>query len=648
MSSQAIHNVIVGTAGHIDHGKSSLVRRLTGIDPDRLKEEKERGLTIDLGFAPYCLAGGQKVGIVDVPGHERFVKNMVAGATGIDFVMLVVASDDGIMPQTIEHLDIMGILGLSRGLVAVTKIDLVEPEMVEIVVETIREFVQGTFLAGAPILPFSTISGQGFAEFQAVLERMVLETPPRSSGGLFRMPIQRVFSAKGHGTVVTGIPVTGLAETGDEVEILPGAFRGRIRQIQSYLEESEEARAGRSCALNLSDIDYKEVQRGFVAATPGSFEPSRWIEGRLRLLPRFGKPLKTGTTVRLHVGTAEVIGKVLSLEGKTIEPGAAGLVQFQLDDPVVTGPGDRYVVRLHSPVVTIGGGVLFGKSRRKLKAGRAWTLERLRAKEEALGDPPRWVETVLAEREGEGAREDELVRASSLPRDLLREVLERLVAEGKVERIPQGPVYLHASWMQGARARLLGALADYHRENPYQLFMEELELRNRLAIEVPVLDLALGALLSQGKVVEEGDRVRLASHQVAFSGPERELLDRVERVYLDGRFSTPRQDELPALLGVGAEETGRVIEYLVETGVLASMADNVLLHRDRIREAEALIREEIQAKGELISADFRDRLGTTRKYVIPLLDYFDSAGLTVREGSSRVLKKHHTGGASKT
>ncbi|MGH7150977.1 MAG: selenocysteine-specific translation elongation factor, partial [Planctomycetota bacterium] len=309
-----IHRIVLGTAGHIDHGKSTLVEKLTGVNPDRLPEEKERGMTIDLGFAPLVLEDGRRVGIVDVPGHERFIKNMVAGATGIDAVLLVVAADDGVMPQTREHLEIMELLGLRRGMVVVTKVDLAERDLLPLVLEDVRALVAGTFLEGAPLFPVSSTTGEGWPPFREALERFLRETPPRSSEGVFRMPIQRVFSARGHGTVVTGIPVSGRIRLGDRVEILPGPLTGRLRGIQAYRESVEEARAGHSSALNLSDLDYREVRRGMTAAVPGFFKAASMVEAKFRYLPRNRRPLLDRTEVRFHAGTAETIGVAVLLD----------------------------------------------------------------------------------------------------------------------------------------------------------------------------------------------------------------------------------------------------------------------------------------------------------------------------------------------
>ena len=638
-----ILDLVIGTAGHIDHGKTSLVKMMTGVDADRLKEEQERGMTIDLGFAPLLLEDGRKVGVVDVPGHERFIKNMVAGATGIDLVLLVVAADDGVMPQTVEHLDIMTLLGIERGLVALTKIDLVDEEMVEIASETIREFLQDTFLESAPIFPLSSQTRVGFEPFWNELQSLLGACPSREHGGLFRMPIQRVFSATGQGTVVTGIPVSGEIVPGDEVEVLPLEVRGKVRKTQSYMEETDRARSGRSCAINVSDVNYKTVHRGMVAATPGYFHGGHLVEARLSVLDSYDRGIKHLSTIRFHSGTAESIGRVAVLEGSRIEGGGTALVQIRLEDPVVVAPGDRYVLRLHSPMVTIGGGRILGVSTRRLKRNRGWTLELLRRKEEALGNPDARVEILIESTGNEGVRLTDLRRqAMLLPREL-DEVLEQGVVAGKFFRTRQGSSYLHQRVLEDLQQQILSVLSTYHRENPYIFYMGKLEIKNLLRTPPAALDLALHRLLETGKTAEEGDRVRLATHEVALSIEEQELLARLEGVYLEDRFCTPRKDKLPDRLGGAVPGMGKMFGILVEQGILVEIEDHILFHRDVIEEAKKMVVEEIEKHGELISAQFRDRLGTTRKYVIPLLDYFDRIGLTIREGSRRVLRQYGRG-----
>ena len=350
-----IQPIVIGTAGHIDHGKSTLVRALTGIDPDRLKEEKARGLTIDLGFAPLTLPDGRLVGIIDVPGHERFIKNMVAGASGIDLVVLVVAADDGVMPQTREHLSIMGLLGVKRGMIVLTKIDIVDEEMVELAEEDVRETVAGTFLEDAPLYRVSAISGEGFEPFKDALFAAAGKVEPRAADGVFRMPIQRVFTAKGFGTIVTGIPLSGSVKVGDTLEVLPGGMKGKVRGIQAYKQKWESARAGHSTAINLSDVSHKEVKRGCVASEPGFYRAARLIGARLTMLAHLDRPLQNRAAIRLHTGTIEAVGEVILLDAVELQPGETGLVQIRLEEPVVCAPGDAFILRLASPLMSLGG-----------------------------------------------------------------------------------------------------------------------------------------------------------------------------------------------------------------------------------------------------------------------------------------------------
>ncbi|MCL4159014.1 UNVERIFIED_CONTAM: hypothetical protein GTU68_011548, partial [Idotea baltica] len=372
-----IQPIVIGTAGHIDHGKSTLVRALTGIDPDRLKEEKARGLTIDLGFAPLTLPDGRLVGIIDVPGHERFIKNMVAGASGIDLVVLVVAADDGVMPQTREHLSIMGLLGVKRGMIVLTKIDIVDEEMVELAEEDVRETVAGTFLEDAPIYRVSAISGEGFESFKGELFEAAGKVEPRAADGVFRMPIQRVFTSKGFGTVVTGIPLSGSVNVGDTLEILPGGMRGKVRGIQAYKQKADSARAGHSTAINISDVSHKEVKRGCVASAPGFYRAARLIGARLTMLPHLDRPLQNRAAIRLHTGTIEAVGEVILLDAAELQPGDTGLVQIRLEEPVVCAPGDAFILRLASPLMSLGGGKILEESRFRLKRFKDFVIDGL-------------------------------------------------------------------------------------------------------------------------------------------------------------------------------------------------------------------------------------------------------------------------------
>jgi len=461
-----IYNVVVGTAGHIDHGKSSLVKHLTGIDPDRLPEERDRGLTIDLGFAPMKLTSGETIGIIDVPGHERFIKNMVAGASGIDLVILVVAADDSVMPQTREHLDIMTLLGVSRGLIAVNKIDLVEGDLVELVKEEIAETVRGTFLEDAPMIPVSAQTGEGIEDLREAVESHIRGLPPRDEGGVFRMPIQRVFSARGHGTVITGVPTSGHVEPGDRLEVLPLSKSGRVRGLQAYKVTVDRARAGHSTAINLTDIDYRAVHRGMVAATPGYFRATTMVEVRLRALEGIRAPLYSQMPVRFHSGTSEEVGKLYLLDCKSLAAGDEALAQVRLASPVVVAPGDHYVIRQESPMITLGGGEILDRSRWRLKTGKDHVIDALSRKEAALGSPEEFIASVVVEDPFQKISIEEICHRAALGKDEGKDHLDRLVERGVI-RVGVGGEFFSSEGLERGGERVLDALDQAFRADPY-------------------------------------------------------------------------------------------------------------------------------------------------------------------------------------
>jgi selenocysteine-specific elongation factor len=634
-----IQPVVVGTAGHIDHGKSTLVRALTGIDPDRLKEEIERGMTIDLGFARFQLPDGRTVGIVDVPGHERFIRNMVAGATGIDIVLLVVAADDGVMPQTREHLAIMTLLGVQRGLVALTKIDAVEKGMVELATEDIRATVRGTFLEDAPILPVSSVTRQGLPELLAALQRLAAETLPRSSEGLFRLPIQRVFSSHGFGTVVTGIPVSGSIGVGDMVEILPGDLRGKVRGVQAYHETTERARAGHSTALNVADVDHHAVRRGCVAATPGFFRPARMLGARFEALAHLDRPIENRTQIRLHTGTVEAVGEIVLLDCERLEPGQSALAQLRLDEPVVTAPGDRFVVRLESPAWTLGGGVILEESKHRLKRFKAFVVEELSRQETSLGSPGELLESVL-HRAG-----DRLQKASELAIEIKRSpeetetLLGGLAGKGTAVRLGTGG-WLHKEKLESALARLERGIAAWFEGHGHRQLIDVRDLRRSTGLDPDFQDALLQEAQRRGKLtVEAGGHVRPAGRGEAIDPETAALLDRVKSALAAAKFQPPEPSTLGTALGANPGRVEAVIEILVDRGQLRPISRGFFLTADLYGAARDAIVANCNKNGSLDIPSLRDQLSTTRKYLIPLLEHFDTAGLTLRQGGNRVLKR---------
>ncbi len=635
-----IQPIVIGTAGHIDHGKSSLVRALTGTDPDRLKEEKERGLTIDLGFARLDLPDGRCVGLIDVPGHERFVRNMVAGATGIDMVVLVVAADDGVMPQTREHLAIMQLLGVRRGFLALNKIDLVDEDMAMLAEEDARAMVRGTFLESAPIVRVSATTGEGLEDLRTLMVRMAAETEPRSAEGLFRMPIQRVFSARGFGTIVTGIPVSGAVELGEVLEIQPGGARGKVRSIQAYHESATRARAGHSTALNLSDVDHHQIERGNVVATPGYFVPQAMIAAHLTTLNELDRPIRNRMHVRLHTGTAEAVGEVVLLDQPELGPGEEGLVQIRLERPMVCAPGDRFILRLASPAVTLGGGLVLDESRYRLKRFKGYVLEDLSAKRMHLGSPREFLEAQLKTSKEPWVAVDALAVLTKRQKSETRTLLEELRDAGRAMAPGQGERWIHIERLETALEQLLEALDTWFAAHPLRELADVRELRTMTGFDAAFLGMLCEVAVSRGTIeLAPAGQLRRVGRELAVDAHTRDQSTACLERLRAGAFQPPTLAELAAALRIPAPELGSILAMLVDQGSIVRVAADLYLTRERIDEARTEVAANCGRHGHLEIPELRDRLGTSRKFLIPLLEYFDAQGVTLRQAGHRVLKR---------
>ena len=636
-----IQPIVVGTAGHIDHGKSTLVNALTGIDPDRWAEEKERGMTIDLGFARFELPDGRKVGIVDVPGHERFIRNMVAGATGIDLVILVVAADDGVMPQTREHLAIMQLLGVARGFVALTKVDVVDPEMVELAEEDVREAVAGTFLGEAPILRVSAVSGEGMDELKALLVELAAAAEPRASDGVFRMPVQRVFTARGFGTILTGIPVSGSVGVGDVVEVLPGGQKGKLRGIQAYHESADTARAGHSTALNVADVDHHEIERGHVVAAPGFFKPQRMVGASLTALASSGLSVTNRMQVRVHTGTADAVGEVVLLDAEEIAPGETGLVQFRMEHPLVCAPGDRFVLRLASPVVTLGGGAILEESRYRLKRFKRFVIDELERQASSLGSVEALLEAHLARAPERWATLDELSQALKRPRPDTEALLRALEAEGKATPLAAGQRWIHAGTLDLCLSSVREELEGWFARNPMRGRMDVRELRSGLPLDKGLVGELLQREEADGRVVlEAGGMIALAGREVELDPAQAALRERVLAAMVAGRLQPPSPEELAGQLSAARADVDTVLQLCVDEGSIERVGGELFLAAEVMNEARAAVTANCERNGHLEIPELRDALQSTRKFLIPLLEHFDTEGLTLRQGGRRVLKRH--------
>jgi selenocysteine-specific elongation factor len=631
----SIYGVVVGTAGHIDHGKSSLVRRLTGIDPDRLPEEKDRGLTIDLGFAPMKLPGGELVGIIDVPGHEKFIRNMVAGASGIDLVVLVVAADDSVMPQTLEHLSIMTILGVQRGIIAINKIDLVDEEMLELVEEEIRDTVQGTFLENAPMMRVSAETEAGIDELREAVISMIDDLPSRETDGVFRLPIQRVFSAKGHGTVITGVPVSGAVAKDDRLEILPGEHRGRVRGLQAYKVTVDRARAGHSTAINLGDVNYKDLTRGMVAATPGYFTATEMLEVSLRALSSLPHALTHRMPIRFLQGTMEAVGRLYLLDCTTLEPGEEAVAQIRLDEPVVVAPGDRFVLRQTSPMITLGGGEILDRSRWRLKTGKDFVVESVRRKMSALDSPQDYLRSLLRDALLEIHTTEDLSRRMTITQEQVAAYLQELADSGDVQAL-SGDRWLVHEGIRMAAERITGAIESAFREDPYRVSVKALEIRDALRLEEAFLDAVYQQLVEDGRVERlRGGRLSLPGYEPPIPEAERQALEKY-RVYLSEHlFEAARNEDLAPTLGTSEALLGKLQSLLVDRGEMVRLTPDVVLLEEAILEAVRRLAAHHETAGPFSASEAKDLLGTTRKFAIPLLEYLDKQGWTRRREDRR-------------
>lgn len=647
MASQRI-NVTLGTAGHIDHGKTALVKCLTGCETDRLKAEKERGMSIDLGFAP-CTISDLEVGIVDVPGHENFVKTMVAGASGIDGVILVVAADDGVMPQTREHLDILTLLGVRHGLVVLTKIDRVEPDHLELAREEMDEFLRGTFLDGAPVLPLSNVTGEGFGPFYEALESLVRGIQPRPIDGVFRLPVDRAFSAKGYGTVLAGIPVTGSAHTGDELLLLPHEVSGRIKTIEVYGRQGDTVMAGQCAALNVPQWERRRIDRGHTAAAPGYFSVQQWYACTLRLLPPERLPkardkavLKSGARVKFHTGTTEVMAAVYPMEGNLVQPGDQCLVQIRTEIPLVAAPADHFILRALSPVQTIGGGMIVEAVPKRLKRNRPHVHQDLKQRAEAVRMASRdggqqFVEYCVRQADGLAARENELAARAKVPRARLKEILQELTGRKTLVQLPSG-LYVHRDTAAEAGGRVLQIVRDYHRSSPESPGLTLEQLRQAAQLDRTVLDGLIGLLKSDGRLVLRNQRLAAAEHQATFKQEDTRHLEAIESLFRETGFHPPGVEEIVDKTSAAAKVVESLLKILVEHERLVQVAEGVLFHRQAVEQARELLVAHIQKEGRLESVQFKYLLDTTRKFAIPMLDYFDRVGVTRRSGNTRYLK----------
>ncbi len=630
--------VILGTAGHIDHGKTSLIKALTNIDTDRLKEEKERGITIELGFAHLDLPGGKRLGIVDVPGHEKFVKNMVAGATGIDLVALVIAADEGVMPQTREHLEICELLKVNHGLVVLTKIDMVEHDWLEMVKEDVTEYLTDTFLADSPIVEISSVTGEGLDELVKVLDELVQKIPERDMGHIFRLPIDRVFTMKGFGTVITGSTVSGKVATGDEVTIYPHKIASRIRGIQVHNREVNEVRAGLRTAINFQGLEKTAILRGDILAAKDSLMPTYMVDVILKLLESAPRKLKNRAKVRFHTGTSEIISTVVLLGRDKLTPGETCFAQIRLDQPTAVLRHDRYVLRSYSPVRTIGGGEILNALPGKKKQFSDIALSELKLLH--AGELDEVIELFVSLGRFRGVEEGELPFLTNTSKKKLDEVLKALKAQLRITLYDKEKgLLIHSDFLKKAKNEILENITQYHKDFPLKTGLPKEELRSRTpgAKNPKLFSYLIDRLTKDDTIVQEKEIVRLKDHRVMLAHDQQKTRKNLEDTYLKSGLQPPYFKDLTNTL---PGNTGKeILEVMVKEGILLKVKEDLYFHRKAIHELEERLIYFLKEHGTIDTPQFKEMTGTSRKYTIPLIEYFDKIQLTVRVGDSRVLRK---------
>jgi selenocysteine-specific elongation factor len=629
-------HVVVGTAGHIDHGKTSLVKALTGTDTDRLPEEKARGITIDLGFAFLEEPDGLTVEIVDVPGHERFVRNMLAGVGGIDLAMLVIAADEGVMPQTREHLAICQLLRIKAGLVALTKTDLAEPDWIELVRDDVQTLLRPTFLDGCPIVPVSVKTGSGLNEIRAAVADLARSVPPKATDQTPRLPIDRVFTVRGFGTVVTGTLTSGAVSIDDRLEAYPRGVESKVRGLQVHGHPVERASAGQRTAVNLQAVERAAIARGDVLAPPGALVPTVLADATVELLKEAARPLKTRDRVRFHVGTQEVMARVVLVDRPELEPGHASHGRFRLEEPIVALPGDRFVIRSYSPVITIGGGTLLDVAPPRFKRKAPALSAHLTLLE--TGTPAEVVEEHLRQSGPGGARVADLRARTPFGVERLRSLLDQLSARQAIVAVDR-EWYLHRDADERLRSQTLALLEAFHAENPLRAGISREELRSRAGnAQERVFAQLLSRLEAEGLVRSERDQVRLASHAIRLSGEQQRVVTGLDEDFLRAAAAPPGPEEALARHGVKGTDRHELFQLLVAEGRLVRVKESLYFHADALGAIQAKLIACLKERREIGPADVKDLLGITRKYAIPLMEYFDAQRITVRQGERRVLR----------
>ncbi|MGB4224771.1 MAG: selenocysteine-specific translation elongation factor [Syntrophorhabdus sp.] len=630
-----IKRIVIGTAGHIDHGKTTLIKALTGIDCDRLKEEKERGITTELGFAHYKFGEDLLVGIVDVPGHEKFVRHMVAGAWGIDMALLIVAADEGVMPQTREHVDICELLGLKRGIVAITKKDLVDDDMVELVREDIEDFLKGRAFEGSPIIPVSSTTGENIDLLKEEIRKTAENINERSKEGIFRLPVDRVFTIKGLGTIITGTCISGQIRIGEEIEIYPDHRRARVKNIQAYHENVAEATAGQRVALNLQGIERNEIERGTIIGRPDTLMLSNRMDASFRYLKLPFKPIKTDSVLRFHIATTQEEVRLVLLTKDLIEPGEELFVQFVFAQPIVALPDDRYILRGSYAIQTIGGGRVLDIMPRKHKR----YADYLSSTCTILSDD-NWAQKAeyhILKGGYEGVNQNLLAMVLGKHEQFVAGIINSLISQGKVKLV--GKIIIHMDRFKEYKKMTSTFLADFHKKNPLKIGVSKEELRTRLPkVDPSVFQAALDELMKDGFLEVDKDRVKIKSVARNKDKDIEALEAQILKGLLRHGFTPPGIKDFAVEVRQSEGRLRDVLERLIFEGKAVKVKGDLYFHSDVIEDLKKKVRSYLSEKKEMTPSEFKSVLDLSRKYMIPLLEYLDEIKVTIRTGDKRILR----------
>ena len=626
-------NIIIGTAGHVDHGKTALIKALTGIETDRIKEEKKRGITIELGFAYLDLPDGEKAGIIDVPGHEKFVKNMLAGAGGIDLALLVVAADEGFMPQTREHLGILSLLNISEGIIVVTKKDMVDEDWLEIVCDEVRQEVQGTFLENAQIIPVSSYTGEGIEQLrQAIFTMIDQKTQIKNLDVPFRIPVDRIFSVEGFGTVITGTLIEGTMKVGDPVTVYPSRIESRIRNLQVHSQDVQEAYAGQRVAVNLAGLKKTDLNKGDVIAVPDSMHTTMMIDIHLTVLKDCDREIRNATRLHLYHGARDILCKIVLLDRDSVGAGESCYAQLRLEEEIAVKTGDRFVLRFYSPVETIGGGVILDSNPFKHKRNDAAVLESLKLKES--GSDREKISAALRDYSARFETLDFLQIQTGIPKEQFEQQINKLIKDKVAFRISDN-VVIHTDYLNRLKDSAVKLLESYHKENPLREGMKKDEFRNKLIKyeDISVVDKITDSLVNRKVLKYVNNCVALADFEVQQDNNQQEI----ENAFLQGGFSPESPDQIAARFPK-VKNFKQVLESLVNTGKLVRVEEKILLHADYYNKALTLAKEHVDQNGQITLAEMRDLMGASRKFAVAVLEYWDKRGITKKVGDARTFK----------